>query len=59
MEHTETKLEYIIENQRLREINAELLEALETYGRVLRGYSGVAEIEAAKGIARTAIEAAK
>ena len=29
MEHTETKLDYIIENERLREINSELLEALE------------------------------
>ena len=29
MEHTETKLDYITENERLREINSELLEALE------------------------------
>ena len=29
MEHTETKLDYIIENQRLREINEALLLALE------------------------------
>lgn len=29
MEQPETKLEYIIENQRLRETNAQLLEALE------------------------------
>ena len=28
MEHTETKLDYIIENERLREINSELLKAL-------------------------------
>ena len=30
----ETKLEYIIDNQRLREINGELLEALEDIRRI-------------------------
>jgi hypothetical protein len=63
MKQPETKLEYVIENERLREVNTELLEALErvqqrTLDAQTYGLS-VKEAVMIHDIARAAIKAAK